>query len=688
MWGIIGMGESHRENGGKSSKRPSPPTGRVNPDRIELAILGFGGMAACFGLISLTSAILGIWNKIVVISLALICGYFTLFPFKSSWQYSRGLNKRFLTGLGLLLVVAGLLTFPGYRVGMAGWDPGVYVMHARSIVESGHIDASNPMQNVNVDSSSIRMSFPGLVQSSAEPDRLSFGFFHLYSALAAVGYSLARSAGVALVNPILGLLGVAATTACVRRLTSSRVALVAGSFLAVSMIWVWHSRLPTSEVPTAALFGVGLLAAVVALDTGQSRFAVFAAFMTGVAATARADGLLILVIILGAIALSLWTARSGIAVSLGVGAVPGFVLWAVQAYGSARDYADVHNVPSLLTVALASIAAVVVGIALNRVEGSRFALLEFIGRQQSIIIKTIVVGYSIVLIGLVLRAVMAPDPSTAISDTFAPYAIVRLALFLTPAGIALFLAGILSLWRTYMPRILILIGPGMMIALLYFNNPRIHSRLIWWTRRFVPLVWIPVVCVMALGCVWLSGRLSSKLRLTGVGRDALTLALGLSFLVPQAQWAVGLHGHQELAGSLHFSAQVADLLPENPIVFWVRGEAFSAFAAPVMVHGGVDLLPIDSDITDDDWNDIWGQVDLSRPIVIVVDNGVLPGFGDSVYVPFGSIIESYPFLAFEYHKIPARVASLHFGVDIYEVLPCLEGDLEGQREGRDVGLCV
>jgi hypothetical protein len=102
---------------------------------------------------------------------------------------------------------------------------------------------------------------------------------------------------------------------------------------------------------------------------------------------------------------------------------------------------------------------------------------------------------------------------------------------------------------------------------VYVWEPRIAPQMMWWTRRFVPVVLVFLVVCAAIAVAWLLNH-RGRWRWPAVAAGGLAtvwvLVIGLSQSVP-------LRSHDEWGGSLALVDQIGALAAEEPSVFvWLE----------------------------------------------------------------------------------------------------------------------
>jgi hypothetical protein len=151
-----------------------------------------------------------------------------------------------------------------------------------------------------------------------------------------------------------------------------------------------------------------------------------------------------------------------------------------------------------------------------------------------------------------------------IIHSFAEQTMRRLSWFLTLPGLALMWAGVgvlaLRRWRAAAWTAVL---PALVVLPLYTLDPRNSSRMMWWGRRFIPIVLPGVMMLIAvaliIGLLW-AGRLRWPVRLAAGVTATFLLVVFLSQSLP-------LRGHREMAGSFETTQRVARAAGDRQGVF-------------------------------------------------------------------------------------------------------------------------
>jgi hypothetical protein len=179
--------------------------------------------------------------------------------------------------------------------------------------------------------------------------------------------------------------------------------------------------------------------------------------------------------------------------------------------------------------------------------------------------------------------------------------------------------------------------PTLAFFLVYGYTARNSSRLLWWSRRYVPtfLPGVVLLIALAIGVAWvvrLRGR--ALLRIPAAVAGVALLAVFLSQSLP-------LRSHDEWKGSFAVSQQIADLSGgKSGVYLWEpQGEQgccdgpTALFATPVWLqHGDLSaLLPVDHNARMGILK-LYAQKFPGQPIFVVGDTPDLPDGVDSATV--------------------------------------------------------
>jgi hypothetical protein len=177
-----------------------------------------------------------------------------------------------------------------------------------------------------------------------------------------------------------------------------------------------------------------------------------------------------------------------------------------QAYVSARRYTLANHVPDLPVVLAVILGALAVAVLVRRVAPaagrSVWELLE--RRQVQRWLGMAVTGMAVVLLvlGFLRPWLFGPvwsDFGGRRVRTYDEATLIRLSWFLTIPGLGLALAGLaLVALRRWRAAAWALILPAVCLLPVYAYRAEVSARLMWWTRRFVPIILPGLVVLVAV----------------------------------------------------------------------------------------------------------------------------------------------------------------------------------------------
>ncbi|MEX2289318.1 MAG: hypothetical protein WD794_03215 [Mycobacteriales bacterium] len=565
--------------------------------------------------------------------------------------------RRDLPGVAVALgcaVLAAWLTFPGFSYGVADKDPGGYVSHAVAIAQNGDYSFVDPLLAAAADDPTFPVQltspgarFPGIWVREASTGTIVPQFYHLWPALLATSYAVAGQAGLLATVPLAGVLSVLALVALVRRVgdrllgaTGGLVAAgAAGVLLATNMLQVWQSRYPTTEVFAQALYLGALLGIVVALQTGWRPAAGFAGLLVGVGWLNRADGLLLVLLSVGLGAALLATRRWDTRATwfaAGLGVVAPHAL--VQAYDLGLNYSNANDIPPLWQVAAVTVACFGLALLLRLLPLHRVADSLTQRRVQLVLGLLVLAGAAVLMVLGYLRPRLFGEDFLDYNGrqirSYDEQILARLTWFFSLPGFALMLAGLaVAALRRWSAAAWTVVLPTLLLFAVYGYTAKNSTRLLWWTRRYVPTVLPGIVILIALAIaffvVW---RFRGKL-VTAV--PAVLALVGLTtFFLSQS---LPLRAHDEWRGSFEISGQIAALSGDRDgIYLWELDQGCCAgptrlFATPVWLqHGQLSGLLAGNAAMKADGNARRTVLQRTaerfpdRPLFVVADNGELP----------------------------------------------------------------
>lgn len=560
---------------------------------LALALLSWSGLALAHARSYGLAAAAGL----TMAALALVA----LLAWRGRGRPRLAVDPQGLAMVGGVALVSAVLFFPGFPYGVGDKDPGGYVSQGILMARTGDWAMDDPVldkarvQRVQLASPGARLA-GDWIEHAKVPRRTIPQFYHLWSAALASAFAAGGYTGLANLNPLCGVLAVCLAACAVRRAFGLLAGSLAGVLLAANMLEVWQAKYQTSEVFTQLLLLGAALGVVLALRTGWRLPAGVAGLLLGLSFLARADSLVLLLIAVAAgcvlIATGRFDARAGwFAAGLAVTLPHGFL----QAYHFARLYTISVKLPGAATVVVAVAVPLAVAVALRRFApplGERVARLAAARRPQ------LLAGFAVVGTAVLLLAVGFLRPrlfgvdyfhyNGRVLRSYDEQALRRLSWFFTLPGFALMVAGLaLVALRRWVAAAWALVLPGLLLFPLYAYQAQNSSRLMWWNRRFVPVV-VPMVIILiavalAAALAW-KGRWRWPLRIGGAAATVALLAVFLGQSLP-------LRPHHEFAGSFEITQRISHLAGARQGVYlwqipdWPTSPT-SLFASPTWLQEG------------------------------------------------------------------------------------------------------
>ena len=492
--------------------------------------------------------------------------------------------------VGVTAVAAAVFFLPGFSYASVDKDPGVYVAHAFAIARHDGVTIPAPVLERGLDPMTGPTGmFPGFWIEPEAPKAVTPQFYHLYPATLATAADLAGSSGVFNLTPLMGVASACVLVVAVRRAASTAAAVVFGALLVTSMMQVWQSRYPSTEVLAQLLLAGALLGGVLAIERRWAGGALAAGALLGVGFLCRPDGFLYVLLAAAVAGAAVAAGRADRRLALlGAGLALTFPYAAWNAYELRTTYSDSNSVPALPLLAGACAALVLAGLAVRGLaarldrraraatratdgeavgDGERSGLVHLLRRWRLPLGVLASVGAGLVLLGLWHRErllgtdyVFSQFQGKTIRS-LDEINIKWLSWFLTMRGLALLWLGVVVVALTRVKAALyLLVLPAAVLLPVYLWDARISMRLMWWVRRFVPAVLPAVLVLIALAIAWALLHRFRPLRLLGA---LAALALVGGFVVQT--WP--LQGHDEMAGSWEAADAVADFAGEEQGVF-------------------------------------------------------------------------------------------------------------------------
>ncbi|HKE97812.1 MAG TPA: hypothetical protein VKG45_02615 [Actinomycetes bacterium] len=525
-----------------------------------------------------------------------------------------------LATLALLVAVGAVLLFPGFPYGVGDKDPGTYVSHGIAIARTGSWDLADPVLDRSrvpaFQPSSPGARLPGIWYADRDGGVAHVQFYHLWPAALASAWKLGGTGALVNLNPLLGLLAVLAVALAARRAFGPVAGLLAGLLLVTCMLQVWQARYQSAEVITEAFVAAALLGVVVALRTGWRPAAGLAGLLVGLAWLARADALLLVLVAVAAgcalVALGRFDARCAwFAAGLGV-VLPHALL---QAYGLAAGYSAANGVPGLPAVAGLAAGGLLAAVALRALARPWLdRLAAALGRpriQLALGLALTAVAGVAMVVGFLRPWLFGPayfDYHGRVIRSYDEQTLRRLSWFLTLPGLALAGAGlaVVALRRWAAPA-WALVLPVLLVFPVYAVRAENSSRLMWWNRRFVPVVLPGLVVLMAVALAaalawdggvpaWIGERWRRRARRLRLPVRVAAAGLAVALVAVFAGQSLPLRRHAELDGSFAIGERLAAAAGGRQGVYLLqsqRGEINLAswFGVPLWLqHGEVAVI--------------------------------------------------------------------------------------------------
>jgi hypothetical protein len=578
---------------------------RPEPARLYAAEAVVGGAALALALLSWSGLVLAHargYSLPAAVGLAVVVLILVgLVAWRAGGRPRLAVDLPGLAMVGGVALVSAVLFFPGFPYGVGDKDPGGYVSQGIMIARTGDWAMDDPVLD-KARIPRVVLASPGArlagdwIEHAAVPRRTIPQFYHLWSAALASAFAAGGYTALANLNPLCGVLAVCLAACAARRAFGLLAGSLTGVLLAANMLEVWQAKYQTSEVFTQLLLLGAALGVVLALRTGWRLPAGVAGLLLGLSFLARADSLVLLLIAVAVgcvlIATGRFDARAGwFAAGLASTLPHGFL----QAYRFARLYTISVHLPGAAKVLAAVVVPLAVALALRRFARplGEWVVRLATDRRGQLVAGLAVVGAAglLLVVGFLrprLFGVDYFDYNGRVLRSYDEQALRRLSWFFTLPGFALMGAGLA--WvalRRWVAAAWALLLPGLLLFPLYAYQAQNSSRLMWWNRRFVPVV-VPLVIILiavalAAALAW-KGRWRWPLRLAGAAAAAALLVVFLGQSLP-------LRPHHEFAGSFEITRRISRLAGDRQGVYlwqfpgWPSSPA-SLFASPTWLQEG------------------------------------------------------------------------------------------------------
>lgn len=564
---------------------------REGPTLLEVIGLVGATVLATVALASLLLAWAGAHDGITALAVGVAAGIAltaVLVRRRRDWSFAAWSWPDAAALAGVLLVGA-VLFFPGFPYAAMNRDPGVYVNHAVAIADQGSTTLDDPVADTGAeivvregepriittegDVGWRKLPYRGFPTDPEDPGRILPDFFHLWPASMATAMDVGGRGGLFNLAPALALAAVGLVWLAVRRTFGTIAATVAGGLLAVNELQVWQAKYPSAEALSQFLYAAALLAVVVAIRTRWRLAAVLAGGFVGLSFVARPEGILVVGLAAVAVAVAwavpaIWREWRGPLLAFVAGLVPPLLVGTYQAYGTGSRYVEAQEGIPGLPVALAGAVALVLGAVVLRL---------LVARAPAPPCRR--VGYALLglYVAFLLLALLRPvlfgesfrvDKAGQRTRGYDEVNLHRLLIFVTPVALV---AAVGALWVGIRERWdaarWALVLPGLVIAPVLIWEPHIAPDLMWWTRRYVPVVVPTLLVLLGIAAARLWAWTGPRRRLVQAGAAVVVLLVG-AYTFRQA---TDLWGHEELGGSLAVIDGVDDAVPDDAVVVWQGG---------------------------------------------------------------------------------------------------------------------
>lgn len=480
----------------------------------------------------------------------------------------------------VLLATATLASRPGEYL-VDGSDGSVYLNIGRALARHGALVYGEPVLDLipasewdavlvrELHPPRVYNLFPGGIQVRPGVNAVQPNFFHLLPVWIGAADLLLGPRAAYYVPPLAGLLALAAFWLLVRAVTASTfVSTLTAALLLANFVQGWFSRLPTTEVLTQALITSGLFFATWCHRRPHAAPGVLAAAAFGLAAFARIDVLMFVSpLVAGFLVLIAvdrrwarpWTWCAALLAALTAHA-------AAHAWLLSGPYTEriVHFILTGRNITTATRVVPPLVIA----AGVLALVLARIGRLPALVSRATVVAFVLLL-------------GTAIVRLWPQLTGGHLAMVVTPAGLALALAGTL-LWLSEdrSPPTLLAVGLLLISALVYGESARDQGTMPMVLRRYVPVV-LPLAVLTIGVLVHRAGRRGAVARaIAVVAVAALAVTWGARARPLLAAPMRGVHDQM---------ARIAEAIPADAIVVTDRTTP-SHFGLSLHASFGRDVL--------------------------------------------------------------------------------------------------
>jgi hypothetical protein len=515
-------------------------------------------------------------------------------PHESRQRWGSGRRALLLEAIALTLwgAIAVGLFFRPHEYILGGSDSGVYINLGADIARTGGILIQDPTLE-SLDPGLYPAFLRALPSWDNAPYYLLPGFYvpvtprglvvpqfyPLHPVWQAVGYALGGLRTELLMTPLWALLGALALYFTVRRLWGWRAGLLALIALTVTALQVWFARYPTAEMLTQYLFWTGTWALIAWMDKREPRglWAALAGAALGLVFLTRIDAYILLAL---PVLLGIWLWRTHDWRRQDAWFFAPFLLLAVHSllhgvFLSRPYFLTLFRysgglISRSLMAPLAFMGLLMLALIVIATRRQwRLHAVAWANARRSLWLS----GGAILLAGAAVFGYFVRPHLGEIRPAAYWYgggeipnldreSLVRLGWYLSPAGIALGVAGMCWMFlKDLNRRTVFFLGAGLFFSLLYLWRIQANPHQIYAMRRYAPVV-VPFFTVSAAYMIdWLYENLRGRWRLASAG---LTLVWFFGLLVS----ARGFVSQVDFRGiTAELDQFNAALLPHSVLVF-------------------------------------------------------------------------------------------------------------------------
>ena len=611
-----------------------------------LNLLEVTGLLGTLGLVSVGTVSLALAQaghfgtpQALLLSLALFAALVTI-SIRLGGRPAVTIRAGHVVALLLLVVVGGVAFLPGFPYAFGDKDPGVYVIHAFGIERTGDVDVPDEAASravaadIGITSFETDGRYPGLRIDRFDEDGVTTttDFLHFVPATLALAVGLGGTAAIFNVTPLIAIVSLVVIAAAAHRALGPAAAALTALLLTANAMQVWQAKMPSTEIPMQLVVSGALLAILLSMTTAWTGASFLAGVFVGATFLIRPDGFLVVALAAGFCAVVIALGRADRRVWAGLaGSVVTLPFAAYTAYGPQEAYSETNGVPSLP----------VLGGAILLVLGGAFVAQRFLEsprggavRRRAGRMDLRIAGGVVVLLAVVV-GVLAWNRESWFGPTMGMFGdrpiptynernLLWLSYFVTVPGLFLMVGGlaVLGFRRRWSALAWVLVTPGIAVLPIYLYESRISPRLMWWVRRYVPLVLPALLILVAVALVWWMSRRSRLVAVAGLALTVwlLTFSLGTS----RPFWS-----HREFAGSHDAARALAEATHDAGMVLVARdggiiGATRNLPSVAWLVFGTPSVyLPSDPDRADD-YVEAWAE-EADGPIYLMTeDPGEVP----------------------------------------------------------------